>query len=177
MPLQYIEGRKGKALLLGISKRGNSYLRTQFVHGARSVLNRAKGKSDRLSRWAVQLEQRRGRKVAIVALAAAEEVGAAIDAAGFDDVILYSDSGGVHASLRFAAQYPKRVRKLVIVGGYVKGRARRGNEQDFLRGMVEEDWSYETSRCKLETMVLLWCFGRTPSTFIPCREIIATDKS
>ena len=73
----------------------------------------------------------------------AEEVGAAIDAAGFDDVILYSDSGGVHSALRFAAKYPQRVRKIVIVGGYVEGRALRRDEPDFLRGMVKENWSEE----------------------------------
>jgi transposase len=40
------------------------------VTGARVVLNAAKGKSDSLSRWAVQLEQRRGYWRAIVAIAA-----------------------------------------------------------------------------------------------------------
>ncbi len=33
----------GKAKLIGISKRGNCYLRTLFIHGARAVLNRGSG--------------------------------------------------------------------------------------------------------------------------------------
>jgi len=67
VPHQHSTG--GKARLLGISKRGNSYLRKQLVNGARSVLSRAEGKSDRLSRWALNLSQRRGYNVAVVALA------------------------------------------------------------------------------------------------------------
>jgi len=55
--------------MLGISKRGDSYLRKLLVHGARSVLYRAKGKDDRLSRWAAKLAARRHVNVATVALA------------------------------------------------------------------------------------------------------------
>ncbi len=67
VPRQYTTG--GKPVLMGISKRGDAYLRTQFIHGARSVLSRAPGKHDRLSRWAVQLQARRGHNIATVALA------------------------------------------------------------------------------------------------------------
>lgn len=58
-----------------ISKRGDKYLRTLFVHGARSVMVRSKiqqrsGKPlTRLQQWAVQLEQRVGHNKATVALA------------------------------------------------------------------------------------------------------------
>jgi transposase len=38
VPRQHSTG--GKAKLLGISKRGNPYLRRLFIHGARSVLTR-----------------------------------------------------------------------------------------------------------------------------------------
>ena len=41
----------GKERLLGISKRGDTYLRTLLIHGARSALRTAKNKDDRLSRW------------------------------------------------------------------------------------------------------------------------------
>ncbi len=59
----------GKQRLLGISKRGNTYLRTLLIHGARTVLRHATGKPDRLSRWVLAIQARRGANVAAVALA------------------------------------------------------------------------------------------------------------
>ena len=59
----------GKDRLLGISKRGDAYLRALLVHGARSVVTHAKHKEDRLSRWATSIAQRRHPNVAAVALA------------------------------------------------------------------------------------------------------------
>ena len=45
----------GKPVLLGISKRGNSYLRTLYIHAARAVLKYSARKSDRFSLWAQAL--------------------------------------------------------------------------------------------------------------------------
>jgi transposase len=59
----------GKTQLLGISKRGDPYLRTLLIHGARSVVRCVGTKADRRSRWIRALEQRRGRNVAVVAVA------------------------------------------------------------------------------------------------------------
>ena len=59
----------GKCRLLGISKRGDRYLRTLLIHGARAALYRARGKDDRHSRWINQLRERRGTNRACVALA------------------------------------------------------------------------------------------------------------
>jgi transposase len=59
----------GKQKLLGISKRGNSYLRRLFVQGARAVLQQRAKQSSRLSRWLAQLTSRTHRNVAGVALA------------------------------------------------------------------------------------------------------------
>ncbi len=66
-PKQHSSG--GKDRLLGISKRGDAYLRSLLVHGARAVLQAAKNKDDRLSRWVTSLAQRRHPNVAVVALA------------------------------------------------------------------------------------------------------------
>ena len=66
-PRQHSSG--GKDRLLGISKRGDAYLRTLMVHGARSALRTAKPKDDRLSKWAVRLAERSHPNVAAVALA------------------------------------------------------------------------------------------------------------
>jgi len=67
VPRQHSSG--GKEKLLGISKRGNGYLRYLFVHGARSVLRVAPKKSDRLNRWAIEKSKTRGMNKAIVAVA------------------------------------------------------------------------------------------------------------
>lgn len=67
VPRQHSTG--GKAVLLGISKRGDSYLRGLLVHGARSVLLHAKDKEDGSSLWLKQLAERRGYNKAIVAQA------------------------------------------------------------------------------------------------------------
>ena len=67
VPRQHSTG--GKERLLGISKRGDVYLRMLVIHGARSVMRVAHRKSDRISCWAVRLEQRRGKNIAAVAIA------------------------------------------------------------------------------------------------------------
>jgi transposase len=54
---------------MGITKRGDTYLRTLLIHGARTVLRHAEGKTDRLSRWALAVQERSGANVAAVALA------------------------------------------------------------------------------------------------------------
>src|SRR6516225_3654451 len=68
VPCQYSTG--GKTRLGHITKRGDPYLRTLLVMGARSVLQRAYRESDPLSRWALALQQRRGYHRACVAIAA-----------------------------------------------------------------------------------------------------------
>lgn len=58
----------GKQTLLGISKRGNTYLRTLLIHGARAVARFAESK-DEPNKWLVGLMARRNKNVAAVALA------------------------------------------------------------------------------------------------------------
>jgi transposase len=67
VPRQYSSG--GKSQLKGISKRGDTYLRTFLIHGARSVLRYAVGKTDAQSQWLQELIARRGCNRAAVALA------------------------------------------------------------------------------------------------------------
>ena len=66
-PRQHSTG--GKDRLLGISKRGDSYLRKLLVHGARSVIRHAKGRDDGLSEWLQALSARKHANVVAVALA------------------------------------------------------------------------------------------------------------
>jgi transposase len=66
-PKQHSSGDRDR--LLGISKRGDVYLRTLMIHGARSVVAHAKHKDDRLSRWVTGIATKRHPNVAAVALA------------------------------------------------------------------------------------------------------------
>ena len=66
-PRQHSSG--GKDRLLGISKRGDAYLRTLLIHGARAVLKVAGNKDDPRSRWIQNLCGRRNKNIAAVALA------------------------------------------------------------------------------------------------------------
>jgi transposase len=59
----------GKERLLGISKRGDTYLRCLLIHGARSVLRTAHAKADRLSTWVMRIATARHPNIAAVALA------------------------------------------------------------------------------------------------------------
>ncbi len=59
----------GKQKLLGISKRGDTYLRTLLIHGARSVVKAAAKKDDAQSRWINDLVKRRNANIAAVAVA------------------------------------------------------------------------------------------------------------
>jgi transposase len=58
----------GKQNLLGISKRGDTYLRTLLIHGARSVIHHVENKPEGSS-WLRRLMARRNKNVAAVALA------------------------------------------------------------------------------------------------------------
>jgi transposase len=68
VPGQYSSG--GKQRLGRITKAGDSYLRTLLILGARAVLASSKNKTDRLSRWAQGVAERRGYWKAVVAVAA-----------------------------------------------------------------------------------------------------------
>lgn len=77
VPKQHSSG--GKSKLLGISKRGNKYLRTLLIHCSRSAANsmqRSKNiennilyKNQKLSNWFINLNSKKNSNLAIVALA------------------------------------------------------------------------------------------------------------
>ena len=66
VPRQHSSG--GKNVLLGMSKRGDTYLRTLLIHGARAVIRSAQAKPDKEG-WLHKLLSRRHANVAAVALA------------------------------------------------------------------------------------------------------------
>lgn len=59
----------GKQTLLGISKRGDTYLRTLLIHGARAVIRVAERKAEHARSWLAGVMGRRNKNVAAVALA------------------------------------------------------------------------------------------------------------
>jgi transposase len=67
VPRQHSTG--GRERLLGISKRGDVYLRQLLIHGARAVLRWVERKEDPTSRWATALKTRRHTNVTCVAMA------------------------------------------------------------------------------------------------------------
>jgi len=67
VPRQHSSG--GKQKLLGISKRGDRYLRTLLIHGGRSVVLRAKNQTDLRSQWINKKEKDIGKNKAAVAVA------------------------------------------------------------------------------------------------------------
>lgn len=67
VPNQHSSG--GKDRLGRISKRGDSYLRTLLIHGARAVISTCQNKEDRKSQWIKGIITRRNKNIATVALA------------------------------------------------------------------------------------------------------------
>ncbi len=67
VPRQHSSG--DKQVLLGITKRGDKYLRSLLIHGARTVVMHAEKKDDHLSRWINRIREKRGYNKATVALA------------------------------------------------------------------------------------------------------------
>ena len=67
VPRQHTTG--GKERLLGISKRGDTYLRKLLVHGARATIRWVGRKTDRRSQWIRHLLERRGKNRTAVAVA------------------------------------------------------------------------------------------------------------
>ena len=67
VPKQHSSGNTVR--LSGISKRGDRYVRTLLIHGARAVVTYCGNKTDKRSRWVANKKQRSGHNVAAVALA------------------------------------------------------------------------------------------------------------
>ncbi|WP_438025846.1 IS110 family transposase [Sorangium sp. So ce233] len=68
VPLEDTSGGRGKQRLGSITKQGNAYLRALLTQAAHTILRHKSG-DDPLRRWAKAIDERRGRHVAVVALA------------------------------------------------------------------------------------------------------------
>ena len=67
VPRQHATG--GRERLLGISKRGDGYLRRQLMHGARALVRVAKGRDTGIHAWINRLLERRHPNVVVAAVA------------------------------------------------------------------------------------------------------------
>jgi transposase len=67
VPRQHSTG--GKPTLLGISKRGDTYLRSLLIHGGRAVVRVADKHSDKRNQWVTRIDARRGKNISAVAVA------------------------------------------------------------------------------------------------------------
>ncbi|GJL73627.1 MAG: hypothetical protein NMNS01_28260 [Nitrosomonas sp.] len=67
MPRQHFTG--GETRLLGISKRGDSYLRTLLINGGKAVVRFAQKRLEKRNRWVSELDQRRGKNISAVGVA------------------------------------------------------------------------------------------------------------
>ncbi len=72
----------------------------------------------------------------------AEDILAVTQAAGFDRFAIVAEFGGLFSALRFVAQFPDRVSKLAIVGGWAEGRDHRDGVEgpDSIRNLIIEGW-------------------------------------
>ena len=84
------------------------------------------------------------------------------DAAGIDRFSIYSTSGGVLPAAHVAANFPDRVKKLAIIGGYVDGRSRRqaNPRADVIRELMANGWDEPES--SFATAVLASYFPEGP---------------
>jgi len=67
VPRQHSSG--GKTRLLGITKQGNSYLRSLLIHGARGVVHYSRNKTDPYNLWIQKLHAAKGTPKTAVAVA------------------------------------------------------------------------------------------------------------
>ena len=79
-----------------------------------------------------------------------DDLEAAINSTRNERFVLLGISGGAATSIAYAVKYPERVSKLVLLGGYARGRNKRGSSQDeeeakaFLT-MLQSGWGNEHS--------------------------------
>lgn len=126
---------------------GNFYTDVEMemhVDGLRELHNAIKGQNTllRFDQRGAGLSHRTLKNAGIDE--SAEDMLAVLDSAGLGRTAIYARSGGALTALTFAARYPERLTRMVIVAGYVDGRVRRAGklnpDSDPIRGMYEEGW-------------------------------------
>lgn len=84
-----------------------------------------------------------------------DEILTVTEAAGFDRFSIVGEFSGTFPALHFAARYPDRVTKLVLIGGWAEGRDHRGGPEqpDSIRTLIEEGWQTPGSGYAMGSML------------------------
>jgi DNA-binding winged helix-turn-helix (wHTH) protein/pimeloyl-ACP methyl ester carboxylesterase len=89
-----------------------------------------------------------------------------VDAAGLDRFVLFGASQGCAVSIAYAVKHPERVSKLVLYGGFAKGRRVRGTEADIEQAdamltLMRTGWGQENPAFR-QVFTSLFVPGGTP---------------
>lgn len=129
--IRYARGRDGTHLAYAIAGEGSplvraplwmSHLEHDWKTSIWSALLAALGQSHALLRYDSRGMGLSDRDAPISFDAAVDDLEAVVDAAGLERCALLGISQGAAVSLAFAARHPERVSRLVLAGGYARGR-------------------------------------------------------
>jgi DNA-binding winged helix-turn-helix (wHTH) protein/alpha-beta hydrolase superfamily lysophospholipase len=89
-----------------------------------------------------------------------------VDAAGLDRFVLFGASQGCAVSIAYAIKHPERVEKLVLYGGFARGRRTRGSEADIAQAdamltLMRTGWGSENPAFR-QVFTSLFVPGGTP---------------
>jgi DNA-binding winged helix-turn-helix (wHTH) protein/pimeloyl-ACP methyl ester carboxylesterase len=89
-----------------------------------------------------------------------------VDAAGLDQFVLFGASQGCAVSIAYAVKHPERVKKLVLYGGFARGRRVRGTEADIAEAdamltLMRTGWGKENPAFR-QVFTSLFVPGGTP---------------
>jgi pimeloyl-ACP methyl ester carboxylesterase len=122
----------------------------------------------------------------------AEDMAAVADAAGVDRMDIFAASQAGPVALRFAARWPDRVRRLIVVGGYAEGRVHRVSTDDSLDeetmlAMIRAGWGKadspfmqafsalfapDATRAQRDELVRMQLSSATTETAVTLRRLI-----
>jgi DNA-binding winged helix-turn-helix (wHTH) protein/acyl-CoA thioesterase FadM len=99
-----------------------------------------------------------------------------VDAAGLERFSLFGISQGSAVSIAYTVRHPERVDRLILYGGFARGRARRNPEQaETLLALIRQGWGSDnhasfSRRCSCRTATPSRCSGSTTCNASPRRR-------
>ncbi|NVO54595.1 winged helix-turn-helix domain-containing protein [Rhodobacteraceae bacterium B1Z28] len=149
--LKYARGSDGQAIAFAVSGEGPAVLRVGSIvydleaesrlTSERAYLSAMDAKFTML-RYNKRQRSHWGDSCRADHEGGAEDILTVTHAAGFDRFAIVSEFGGIFSALQFATQYPERVSRLAIVGGWAEGRDHRDDVAvpDSIRNLIIEGW-------------------------------------
>ncbi|HEY7633387.1 MAG TPA: alpha/beta fold hydrolase, partial [Thermoleophilaceae bacterium] len=106
------------------------------------------------------------------------DLGAVVDAAGFERFALLGISQGAAVGMAYAARYPERVSELVLYGGYARGRQVRGQgeQEDALVAAIRAGWTSDDPAFRRVFSMLFLPHG-TPTQMAWYDELLRSTTS